>query len=181
MPRLPARAALAASVSTLVALPMAGIAQAAPTPPAKPVTVMTRNLYLGADINRPVEAALAAQDAGATGPQIVPVLAVATHATRAIVDATDFPTRSRLLAARSPRTGPTSSASRRLRSGARARSSWTRWGCPTPTNRRVRLPRDPARRPRRGRDAVRGGRRRRAGGRRVPSFTRQAATPGTSG
>ena len=98
MPRLPARAALAASVSTLVALPMAGIAQAAPTPPAKPVTVMTRNLYLGADINRPVAAALAAQDAGATGPQIVQVLAVATDATRAIVDATDFPTRSKLLA-----------------------------------------------------------------------------------
>ncbi|HET9021257.1 MAG TPA: hypothetical protein VFN34_05190 [Ornithinibacter sp.] len=98
MPRLPARAALAASVSTLVALPMSGIAQAAPTPPAKPVTVMTRNLYLGADINRPVEAALAAQDAGATGPQIVQVLAVATDATRAIVDATAFPTRSKLLA-----------------------------------------------------------------------------------
>jgi endonuclease/exonuclease/phosphatase family metal-dependent hydrolase len=77
---------------------MAGIAQAAPTPPAKPVTVMTRNLYLGADINRPVEAALAAQDAGATGAQIVQVLAVATDATRAIVDATDFPTRSKLLA-----------------------------------------------------------------------------------
>jgi hypothetical protein len=98
MPRLPARAALAAVVTTLVAMPMATVAQAAPTPPAKPVTVMTRNLYLGADINRPVEAALAAQEAGLSAEEIVQVLAVATDLTRAIVDATDFPTRSTLLA-----------------------------------------------------------------------------------
>ena len=98
MRRLPARAALAATISALVALPVAALAQAAPTAPAKPVTVMTRNLYLGADINRPVRAALAAEEAGATDQQIVQVLAVATNATRAIVDATDFPTRSELLA-----------------------------------------------------------------------------------
>jgi hypothetical protein len=59
---------------------------------------MTRNLYLGADINRPVQAALAAQEAGATPQEVVGALAVATDYTRRIVDQTDFPTRSKLLA-----------------------------------------------------------------------------------
>jgi endonuclease/exonuclease/phosphatase family metal-dependent hydrolase len=60
------------------------------------VTVMTRNLYLGADINRPIEAALAAQP---EGPEAVLLaLGHATHETRDIVDQTDFGTRSRLLA-----------------------------------------------------------------------------------
>jgi endonuclease/exonuclease/phosphatase family metal-dependent hydrolase len=77
---------------------MIATAQAAPSPPAKPITVMTRNIYLGADINRPVEAALKAKAAGASAEQIVQALAVATDATRQIVDATDFPTRSKLLA-----------------------------------------------------------------------------------
>ena len=80
-------------------LAVTGPAQAQ-DPPAKPVTVMTRNIYLGADINRPVEAALrAAAQPGATQLTIVTALANATHVTRAIVDRTDFAVRGRLLAA----------------------------------------------------------------------------------
>jgi endonuclease/exonuclease/phosphatase family metal-dependent hydrolase len=79
-------------------LAFTGTAQAQ-DPPAKPVTVMTRNIYLGADINRPVEAALlAAAQPGATEATIVTALAHATHVTRAIVDRTDFNVRGRLLA-----------------------------------------------------------------------------------
>ncbi len=101
MRRLPVRAALAATATALIALPAVSVAQAAPAskaPPAKPITVMTRNIYLGADIQRPVDAALAAQDAGATPQQVVGALAVATDYTRGIVDQTNFPTRSKLLA-----------------------------------------------------------------------------------
>ena len=68
------------------------------SPPGKPVTVMTRNLYLGANINRPVEAALLAQAQGKTPPEIVAALATATHVTRGIVDETDFGVRAGLLA-----------------------------------------------------------------------------------
>ncbi len=81
-------------------------AEAQPTRPAKPVTVMTRNLYLGADINRPVLAALAAQAAGGTPTQIAIALANATHVSRAIVDRTSFPVRSQLLADEIARTEP---------------------------------------------------------------------------
>ena len=71
-----------------------------------PVTVMTRNLYLGADINRPVEAAAAAQAAGGTPQDVVVALANATHDTRAIVDQTNFPVRARLLAREIDRANP---------------------------------------------------------------------------
>ncbi|HZB66629.1 MAG TPA: hypothetical protein VE503_04340, partial [Ornithinibacter sp.] len=98
--------ALAAAVTAMHVVPMTRAAQAAPTPPGTPVTVMPRNLYLGADINRPVEAALKAQAAGATPQQVVAALAVATHVSRTIVDQTGFPTRSRLLAAEIARTEP---------------------------------------------------------------------------
>ncbi|SFC92420.1 Endonuclease/Exonuclease/phosphatase family protein [Nocardioides terrae] len=64
----------------------------------KPVTVMTRNIYLGADINRPVEAAQAAQAQGLPPQAVVVALANATHETRAIVDRTNFPVRAGLLA-----------------------------------------------------------------------------------
>lgn len=95
------RAAVALVTAALVGVALAvAPASAAPpaAPPGKPITVMTRNLYLGADINRPVEAALAAQAAGGTPQQVVQALAVATDVTRRIVDRTDFPTRARLLA-----------------------------------------------------------------------------------
>jgi endonuclease/exonuclease/phosphatase family metal-dependent hydrolase len=72
----------------------------------KPVTVMTRNLYLGADINRPVTAALTAQAQGKTPQEVLVALANATDQTRAIVDQTNFPVRARLLAREIARTRP---------------------------------------------------------------------------
>jgi len=71
----------------------AGVGQG--TPPGKPVTVMTRNLYLGADLNPPIRAALA-QPAGSFAQLVA--LANGTHAVRDIVDQTNFPVRARLLA-----------------------------------------------------------------------------------
>jgi endonuclease/exonuclease/phosphatase family metal-dependent hydrolase len=73
---------------------------------AAKVTVMTRNLYLGADINRPVEAAMAVQAGGGSPQDVVVALANATHETRAIVDQTNFPVRARLLAREIDRTNP---------------------------------------------------------------------------
>ena len=101
MARSALRAALAAGTAALVTagLAVAPASAARPdAPPGKPVTVMTRNLYLGADINRPVQAALKAQADDGTQAEIVQALAVATDYSRAIVDDTDFPTRARLLA-----------------------------------------------------------------------------------
>lgn len=57
------------------------------------VTVMTRNLYLGGDITRPLRAT---EDR--TGQDAVLALGLANHELRAVVDRTDFPTRSQLLA-----------------------------------------------------------------------------------
>ena len=95
---LAAGAALGVTVG-LLAMPLAADAKPKTNPPGKPVTVMTRNLYLGADIQRPVIAAVAAQAApGSTTQSVVVALANATHLTRAIVDQTDFPLRAGLLA-----------------------------------------------------------------------------------
>ena len=57
------------------------------------VTVMTRNIYLGGDINRPIRAAF--DRAGREG---LVALGHANHELREIVDRTDFRTRGRLLA-----------------------------------------------------------------------------------
>ena len=62
--------------------------------PAPTVTVMTRNVYLGADINRPIRAAQ-----GRSGPEALAALGRANDQVRATVDRTDFRIRSRLLAA----------------------------------------------------------------------------------
>jgi hypothetical protein len=59
---------------------------------SRTVTVMTRNLYIGADITRPIRAV-----AGRTGRDAVLALGHANHELRQIVDRTDFPTRSGLL------------------------------------------------------------------------------------
>lgn len=62
-------------------------------PKGKPITVMTRNLYLGGDIGRP----LAATE-GLTGPDAEAAFVEANTTLRAIVDRTDFPLRSKQLA-----------------------------------------------------------------------------------
>lgn len=94
-------AALTAAVTLLVPV-AAGTAQAKPIDPNHPLTVMTRNLYLGADIQRPLRAV-----AGLTDPtQILLALAHANAQTRAVVDQTSFPTRARLLTAEIGRARP---------------------------------------------------------------------------
>ncbi|MGH3307789.1 MAG: hypothetical protein ACRDOX_08870, partial [Nocardioides sp.] len=86
--------ALVATLSTLVVPTLATEAAAQPDPPGKPITVMTRNLYLGADINAPVRAV-----AGITDPtQAFLTFGRATFQTRRVVDQTSFPRRSELLA-----------------------------------------------------------------------------------
>jgi len=58
----------------------------------QPVTVMTRNLYLGGDINRPIRAAL-----DRSGQEGVLDLGHANHELRQVVDRTNFKSRSKLL------------------------------------------------------------------------------------
>ena len=65
------------------------------------VTVMTRNLYLGGDITRPIRAA-----EGRTGGDALLALGHANYELRGIVDRTDFRVRAGLLATRSPSTRP---------------------------------------------------------------------------
>jgi endonuclease/exonuclease/phosphatase family metal-dependent hydrolase len=96
---------LAALVAALGLAPSASAAtHAKKKDTGKPLTVMTRNLYLGADINRPVVAAKAAEapQPGDTPDtvraRVLVALANATHQTRAIVDATNFNVRAKLLA-----------------------------------------------------------------------------------
>jgi endonuclease/exonuclease/phosphatase family metal-dependent hydrolase len=86
--------AAAASVAVLATVPTAA-ANAGTAAPGKPLSVMTRNLYLGADLGPPLRAALA-QPPGS--PAQLVALANGTHAARDIVDQTNFPVRVRLLA-----------------------------------------------------------------------------------
>jgi endonuclease/exonuclease/phosphatase family metal-dependent hydrolase len=60
---------------------------------SRQVTVMTRNLYVGGDITKPIRAAL-----GQTGTAALLALGHANHDLRATVDQTDFQVRARLLA-----------------------------------------------------------------------------------
>lgn len=104
---IPTRFAVAATALSMLFVPaMTTAADAKPTTPGKPITVMTRNIYLGADIQRPVTAAVTAQLSGASPTEVVFALAKATHVTREIVDDTNFPVRSELLAAEIADTKP---------------------------------------------------------------------------
>lgn len=87
------RAAIAVALATLIAPLGMGATTASAEPVGQKITVMTRNVYLGADIQRPIVAT-----AGKTGPAAFVALGNANHETRAIVDQTDFPLRAGLLA-----------------------------------------------------------------------------------
>lgn len=73
-------------------------------PVGKPVTVMTRNIYLGADIFRPLRAA--EQATGQPLDQVLHAVAVANHETKEMVHRTNFHVRARLLAKEIKRTKP---------------------------------------------------------------------------
>jgi endonuclease/exonuclease/phosphatase family metal-dependent hydrolase len=72
-----------------------------PSADSRPVTVMTRNVYLGGSINRPIRAALER-----SGREGVLALGHANHRLREVVRRTDFTTRSKLLAAEIVATRP---------------------------------------------------------------------------
>jgi endonuclease/exonuclease/phosphatase family metal-dependent hydrolase len=85
-------AAVAAALALTAAVAPATSAAAAP-PPGKgtPLTVMTRNVYLGGDITRPLRPAPA-------GVPALVALANQNHELRRVVGLTDFPARAELLA-----------------------------------------------------------------------------------
>lgn len=96
------RAAVAvAGVSVVLAAAGTAPAQARPDDASTPTTVMTRNVYLGVDIQRPLVAT-----AGKTGLDALVALGNSNVVTRDIVDQTDFPRRSELLAAEIARVRP---------------------------------------------------------------------------
>ena len=96
------RRAAAALVAVLALGWAAAPAEAAPKPGrGTPITVMTRNIYLGGDITRPLTAT-----AGKTGPAALVAFGNANHALRDVVDQTDFPARSKLLAREIAETDP---------------------------------------------------------------------------
>lgn len=88
--------AASAAVAVAVALvPLGGApAQAGRDDASTPTTVMTRNVYLGVDIQRPIRAT-----AGKVGLEALVALGNSNVDTRRIVDETNFPRRSELLAA----------------------------------------------------------------------------------
>ncbi|MET1007080.1 MAG: hypothetical protein ABWX96_16145 [Propionibacteriaceae bacterium] len=92
-----ARSAVAGVLMALLSLPLLLIdAEAHPATHGHGagLTVMTRNVYLGGDITRPIRAA-----AGKTGPEALLAVGHANDELRRVVDATDFRVRSKLLAA----------------------------------------------------------------------------------
>ena len=90
------RAAVVAAAGFSVVVAAAGTmpAQARPDDASTATTVMTRNVYLGVDIQRPIAAT-----AGKTGLEALVALGNSNVTTRSIVDQTNFPRRSELLAA----------------------------------------------------------------------------------
>ena len=95
---------VAAVLTAVLALGLAaGPADAAPKPgQGTPITVMTRNIYLGGDITRPLRAT-----AGLTGAAALVAFGNANHALRDVVDQTDFPAAASCSLARSPPPSPT--------------------------------------------------------------------------
>lgn len=87
-------AVAAAGFSVVLAAVGTSPAQARPDDASTRTTVMTRNIYLGADIQRPIVAT-----AGKTGLDALVALGNSNVETRSIVDQTNFPRRSELLAA----------------------------------------------------------------------------------
>lgn len=91
----PGRWAIGALVASVALTGVAAPAQAkGKKSKARDVTVMTRNVYLGADIYRPVKAT-----AGKSGFDALQAFGNANWTTRQIVDQTDFRQRAKLLAA----------------------------------------------------------------------------------
>jgi endonuclease/exonuclease/phosphatase family metal-dependent hydrolase len=100
--RLGVRRVAAALAAVLALAWAAGPAQAAPKPgEGTPITVMTRNIYLGGDITRPLTATQ-----GLSGADALVAFGNANHTLRDIVDQTDFPARSKLLAREVEETEP---------------------------------------------------------------------------
>jgi endonuclease/exonuclease/phosphatase family metal-dependent hydrolase len=97
------RRAAAALVAVLALGWASAPAEAAPKPGSgTPLTVMTRNIYLGGDITRPLRAT-----AGITNPQAALVaFGNANRGLRDVVEQTDFPARSKLLAREIAETRP---------------------------------------------------------------------------
>jgi hypothetical protein len=93
--------ALAALAAPLAVAPADASTGSRPVPD---VRVMTRNLYLGADIMRPIEAVQGVDPADQLGTLVA--LANASETTREIVDKTDFNVRGKLLAAEIDRKRP---------------------------------------------------------------------------
>jgi endonuclease/exonuclease/phosphatase family metal-dependent hydrolase len=85
--------AAALTIICMVALISVAVVRGYAASGQQSVTVMTRNLYLGGDITRPIRAAL-----DRSGEEGVVALGHANHQLREIVDRTDFRSRSRLLA-----------------------------------------------------------------------------------
>lgn len=98
--RVPIRLLLVAALA-VIALVVGLVVWVQRAEPATRVSVMTRNLYLGGDITRPVRAAQ-----GQTGGAALLALGHANHELGQIVAQTDFGVRSRLLAAEIARAGP---------------------------------------------------------------------------
>ena len=94
---------VAAALAAVLALGLAAAPAAAAPKPGQgtPITVMTRNIYLGGDITRPLRAT-----AGLTGAAALVAFGNANHALRDVVDQTDFPARSKLLAREIAETEP---------------------------------------------------------------------------
>ena len=88
------RIAVAGLAALALAVVAAPVAEAAKAPPKGDVRVMTRNLYLGADLGPALEATNTTQ------------LAFAAGAIQQTVDQTDFPRRSKLLAKEIKRANP---------------------------------------------------------------------------